>query len=83
MLAVNVGNAIVLEASLSYLGIGIGISPVTPSWGNLLTGAANYFTDNPHLVYAPRLMITIVVLCSNIFGDALRDMLDPRLRGAD
>ena len=81
MLAVNVGNAIVLEASLSYLGIGI--SPDTPSWGNLLTGAANYFADNPHLVYAPGLMITIVVLCSNIFGDALRDMLDPRLRGAD
>ena len=81
MLAVNVGNAIVLEASLSYLGVGI--SPPTSSWGNLLTGAANYFSDNPHLVYAPGLMITIVVLCSNIFGDALRDMLDPRLRGAD
>ena len=83
MLAVNVGNAIVLEASLSYLGIGIGISPDTPSWGNLLIRAASYFTDNPHLVYAHGLMITIVVLCSNIFGDALRDMLDPRLRGAD
>ncbi len=81
MLAVNVGNAIVIEASLSYLGVGI--SPPTASWGNLLTGAANYFADNPHLVYAPGLMITIVVLCSNIFGDALRDMLDPRLRGAD
>lgn len=81
MLAVNVGNAIVLEASLSFLGVGI--SPPTSSWGNLLTGAANYFADNPHLVYAPGLMITIVVLCSNIFGDALRDMLDPRLRGAD
>lgn len=81
MLAVNVGNAIVIEASLSYLGVGI--SPPTPSWGNLLTGAANYFADNPHLVYAPGLMITVVVLCSNIFGDALRDMLDPRLRGAD
>ena len=81
MLAVNVGNAIVIEASLSYLGIGI--APPTSSWGNLLIRAASYFTDNPHLVYAPGLMITIVVLCSNIFGDALRDMLDPRLRGAD
>lgn len=81
MLAVNVGNAIVLEASLSFLGVGI--APPTSSWGNLLTGAANYFADNPHLVYAPGLMITVVVLCSNIFGDALRDMLDPRLRGAD
>ena len=81
MLAVNIGNAIVIEASLSYLGIGI--APSTSSWGNLLIRAASYFTDNPHLVYAPGLMITIVVLCSNIFGDALRDMLDPRLRGAD
>ncbi len=81
MLAVNVGNAIVIEASLSFLGVGI--DPPTSSWGNLLVGAANYFSDNPHLVYAPGLMITIVVLCSNIFGDALRDMLDPRLRGAD
>lgn len=81
MLAVNVGNAIVIEASLSYLGIGI--APPASSWGNLLIRAASYFTDNPHLVYAPGLMITIVVLCSNIFGDALRDMLDPRLRGAD
>ena len=70
MLAVNVGNAIVLEASLSYLGIGI--SPVTPSWGNLLTGAANYFTDNPHLVYAPGLMITIVVLCTGALLEYLR-----------
>ncbi len=81
MLAVNIGNAIVIEASLSYLGIGI--APPTSSWGNLLIRAASYFTDNPHLVYAPGLMITVVVLCSNIFGDALRDMLDPRLRGAD
>ena len=81
MLAVNVGNAIVLEASLSYLGIGI--QPPTASWGNLLIRAASYFTDNPHLVLAPGAMITVVVLCSNMFGDALRDMLDPRLRGAD
>lgn len=81
MLAVNVGNAIVIEASLSFLGIGI--APPTSSWGNLLIGAANYFSDHPNLVLAPGLMITIVVLSSNIFGDALRDMLDPRLRGAD
>lgn len=81
LLAVNVGNAIVIEASLSFLGIGI--APPTSSWGNLLIKAANYFADNPHLVLAPGVMITIVVLCMNMFGDALRDMLDPRLRGAD
>ena len=81
LLAVNVGNAIVIEASLSFLGIGI--APPTSSWGNLLQGAAGYFAANPHLVIAPGVMITIVVLSMNIFGDALRDMLDPRLRGAD
>ena len=79
MLAVNVGNAIVLEASLSYLGIGI--APPTPSWGNLLSRANSFWHDNPHLVLVPGLTITIVVLCANIFGDAIRDKLDPRLRG--
>ena len=79
MLAVNVGNAIVLEASLSYLGIGI--SPPTPSWGNLLSRANAFYYENPHLVITPGLTITIVVLCANMFGDAIRDKLDPRLRG--
>ena len=79
MLAVNVGNAIVLEASLSYLGIGI--APPTPSWGNLLSRANSFWHDNPHLVIVPGLTITVVVLCANMFGDAIRDKLDPRLRG--
>ena len=81
LIAVNVGNAIVIESSLSFLGLGI--QPPTTSWGNLLIRATKYFTENPHLVLAPGLMITIVVLCTNICGDALRDALDPRLRGAD
>ena len=79
--AVNIGNAIVTEASLSYLGIGI--APPTSTWGNLLINVTTYWRDSPHLVLAPGLAITIVVLCSNMFGDAIRDMLDPRLRGAD
>jgi ABC-type dipeptide/oligopeptide/nickel transport system permease subunit len=79
MLAVNVGNAIVLEASLSYLGIGI--APPTPSWGNLLSRANSFWHGNPHLVIIPGLTITVVVLCANMFGDAIRDKLDPRLRG--
>lgn len=79
MLAVNVGNAIVLEASLSYLGIGI--APPTPSWGNLLSRANSFWHENPHLVLIPGLTITVVVLCANMFGDAIRDKLDPRLRG--
>ena len=80
LLGVNVGNAIVIESSLSFLGIGI--APPTPSWGNLLTRANFFYTEHPHLVIAPGLIITIVVLCTNMIGDAIRDRLDPRLRGA-
>lgn len=79
LLAVNVGNAIVLEASLSFLGIGI--APPTPSWGNLLTRSTKFFAENAHLVVAPGVAITLVVLAMNLFGDSLRDMMDPRLRG--
>ena len=80
LLAVNVGNAIVLESSLSFLGIGI--APPTPSWGNLLTRATTYFANNEHLVLAPGIIITVVVVCANLVGDSLRDLLDPRLRGS-
>ena len=80
LLAVNVGNAIVLEASLSFLGIGI--APPTPSWGNLLTRATTFFANNQHLVLAPGIIITVVVVCANLVGDSLRDILDPRLRGS-
>ena len=80
LLAVNVGNAIVLESSLSFLGIGI--APPTPSWGNLLTRATTYFANNQHLVLAPGIIITVVVVCANLVGDSLRDLLDPRLRGS-
>lgn len=75
-----VALAIVVEASLSFLGIGA--QPPTPSWGAMLTGSGQtYFQTNPRLALLPGFAISLVVFASNMFGDALRDELDPRLRG--
>lgn len=75
-----VALAIVVEASLSFLGIGA--QPPTPSWGAMLTGSGQvYFQTNPRLALLPGFAISIVVFATNMFGDALRDELDPRLRG--
>ncbi len=78
LIAVSVGAAITAEAALSFLGIGI--QPPIPSWGNMLTRAQLSFDLAPHIAIAPGLAITIVVLAINLFGDSLRDVLDPRLR---
>ena len=79
LLAVNVGGAIVAEATLSFLGIGV--QPPTPTWGNMLTLAQEYYHRAPHIALIPGAMISIVVLSVNLFGDTLRDVLDPLLRG--
>lgn len=78
LVAVSVGAAITAEAALSFLGIGI--QPPIPSWGNMLTRAQQSFDLAPHIAIAPGLAITLVVLAINLFGDSLRDVLDPRLR---
>ena len=78
LIAVSVGAAITAEAALSFLGIGI--QPPIPSWGNMLTTAQLNFDFAPHVAIAPGLAITFVVLAVNLFGDSLRDVLDPRLR---
>ena len=78
LIAVSVGAAITAEAALSFLGIGI--QPPTPSWGNMLTRAQQSFDLAPHIAVAPGMAITLVVLAINLFGDSLRDVLDPRLR---
>jgi len=78
LIAVSVGAAITAEAALSFLGIGI--QPPIPSWGNMLTRAQASFDLAPHIAIAPGLAITLVVLAINLFGDSLRDVLDPRLR---
>lgn len=78
--SVTVGQAILIEASLSFLGLGI--PPPEPTWGNMLSGQnRQYMNDAPWLLLAPGAAITLTVLAFNMLGDALRDILDPRMRG--
>jgi peptide/nickel transport system permease protein len=81
LFTVGVGAAIVAEAGLSFLGLGV--QPPTPSWGNMLTFAQNSFRFGPHIAIIPGLTISFVVLAINLLGDTLRDALDPHLRGRD
>jgi len=77
----HLGVAIIIEASLGFLGVGI--PPPTPTWGNMLADALNAGIVPPWwLVLFPGLAITITVLAFNLLGDGIRDMLDPRLRGS-
>ena len=77
----NMAIAIIAEASLSFLGVGAG--PEVPSWGSMLNGATKkYVGVGPWLAVFPGLAIAIVVYSWNLLGDALRDVLDPRLRGS-
>jgi peptide/nickel transport system permease protein len=78
-LTIDAGTLILVEAGLSYLGLGV--RPPTPSWGNMLTSARSYFNTGPHLVVWPGILIAVTVLCFFIAGDGLRDALDPRARG--
>ena len=77
----HLGVAIIIEASLGFLGVGI--PPPTPTWGNMLADALNAGLVPPWwLVLFPGLAITITVLAFNLLGDGIRDVLDPRLRGS-
>jgi peptide/nickel transport system permease protein len=76
--SLGVGQIILIEAALDFLGLGI--QPPTASWGNMLTNAESYFYHSAWLVYFPGIMIFVTVLCSNIFGNAIRDAFDPRLK---
>ena len=77
----NLGYAIVVEAALSFLGVGA--PPDDPTWGGMLAVAGNNFIEvSPWLLLFPGLVICLAVFSVNILGDALRDVLDPRLRGA-
>lgn len=74
------GIAILTEASLSFLGLGV--PQPEPSWGGMLTGPVrDYFVINPWLAVWPGLALSLAVYGFNLFGDAIRDVLDPRLRG--
>ena len=74
---VFIAYAILTEAALSFLGLGI--QPPNPSWGSMLNEAKAFIESDPHLAIVPGLAISITVLGFNLFGDGLRDLLDPRL----
>lgn len=77
----QLGSAILVEAALSFLGFGV--PEPYPSWGRMLSvSATEYAQKAPHLVFFPGVAISLAVFGSNLLGDALRDVLDPRLRGA-
>lgn len=77
----EMGWAIVVEASLSFLGVGI--PPPAPSWGGMLSGAAQRYAQTaPWIPFFPGIAITVTVFGFNYLGDSLRDIWDPRLRGS-
>ena len=79
--SINVGGVILAEASLSFLGFGLPIK--VPSWGGMLSREGRRFMEQaPWLALWPGLCLTIVVYSFNMLGDAMRDLLDPRLRGS-
>lgn len=79
LVTLNLGVAILSEASLSFLGLGI--SPPGAAWGAMVYDGYTYLLTNPLFSFAPGICIMLVVLAFNIVGDGLRDVLDPRLRG--
>jgi peptide/nickel transport system permease protein len=79
LITLNLGFAILSEAALSFLGLGI--RPPGAAWGSMVNDGYRYLLTNPILSFAPGLCVMLVVLAFNIVGDGLRDALDPRLRG--
>jgi peptide/nickel transport system permease protein len=78
--SLNVGIVMLIEAGLSFLGLGI--LPPTASWGNMLSASQYYMWMAPHLAVYPGVLILLAVLSFNALGDVIRDILDPRLRSA-
>ena len=74
----GVGTAIILAAALSFLGLGV--QPPVPEWGSMLSAARTYMRDYWYMVAFPGLAILVTVLALNLFGDGLRDALDPKLK---
>jgi peptide/nickel transport system permease protein len=80
--SISMGGNILAAASLSFLGFGL--PPSTPDWGGLLSREGRqYMEQAPWLAVWPGLCLTIAVYCLNMLGDAMRDLLDPRLRGGE
>jgi len=82
VISLGLGGYILAEASLSFLGYGI--APPAPSWGNMMAlDARRYMITAPHMFWAPTIALSLVIFGVNMFGDAMRDVLDPRLRGSE
>jgi peptide/nickel transport system permease protein len=79
MFTVNIAYAIVVETSLSFLGLGA--PPDEPSWGSMLTAGIQALETAPWMVFFPGLAISLTVFGLNLLGDSIRDLTDPRLRG--
>jgi peptide/nickel transport system permease protein len=78
--ALGVGNAIMLESGLSFLGLGV--QPPTPSWGNLIASGRDTLVNAPWVATAPGVALVLVVLAATLLGDAVRDQLDPERTGS-
>ena len=79
LFTVNIAYAIVVEAALSFLGLGA--PPDEPSWGSMLTAGTQAIETAPWMIFFPGLAISLTVFGLNLLGDAIRDLTDPRLRG--
>lgn len=79
VMAMMLGGAILAEAGLSFLGIGL--RAPTPAWGSMVTEGLQYLETHPVMCFAPGIAVMLVVFAFNMLGDGLRDALDPRLRG--
>lgn len=77
--SLGIGSAILIEASLSFLGLGV--QPPTPSWGAMIGAGRNFLTVAPWLAAVPGIAIILAIIGFNLFGDGIRDMLDPRTAG--
>jgi peptide/nickel transport system permease protein len=76
--AMSTANAILLEAGLGYLGIGV--PPPTPTWGAMISDGQQYFISAPHMVVVPGVAIVLTVLAFNLMGRGLQEALEPRAR---
>jgi ABC-type dipeptide/oligopeptide/nickel transport system permease subunit len=81
LFTVNVAYAIVMEASLSFLGLGT--PPDEPSWGGMITAATQSMERAPWIIFSPGLAISLMVFGLNLMGDAIRDVTDAKMRGSE
>ena len=77
-ISLTVSSAILLESGLSFLGLGV--QPPDPSWGQMIGDARNFLSVNVMYTVWPSLFLSLTILATNLMGDALRDILDPKLR---